>query len=194
MSLAEEPLGVADPALDVAAEPVVVLVGLSEPVELRGCVSPRLVDLGLGRRGRSLGRRGEVPFLRRRGGPFLGGGGGLLGGGPRGLRLLEVRPELLRILRGRVVPFGSQPRETRVERGPVAPEGLDHHPGLDGRLRERRELRDRIRAGGPELGQPPARGRLCVAHAAEALGEQLLLGAGGGRDRARSPPGAPPPT
>ena len=83
MPLPEQPLGLADPALDVTARAVLLVVALAQPVELGGRVAPGLVDRGLafgasarsapaaavaslGRRGGGLRRPGRRPPRRRR--------------------------------------------------------------------------------------------------------------------------------
>ena len=65
MSFAQQSLRVRDTTLDVAAEPVLVLVCLAETVQLGGCLPPRAVDLCLGLRGRALGFGGEVAVVGR---------------------------------------------------------------------------------------------------------------------------------
>ena len=68
--LADQALGLADPPLDVAAEPVLLLVGLAEPVELGRRLAPGPVDLGLAPRRRRARprrpRRARRPPRRRR--------------------------------------------------------------------------------------------------------------------------------
>jgi hypothetical protein len=88
VALAQQTFGVADPALDVSPETVVLLVGLPQSVELGGCLAPCLVDLGFEGRRRTLRRGGGVPLVRRLGGPLVGAGGGLPGRRPRHLRCL----------------------------------------------------------------------------------------------------------
>ena len=65
VSLPQETFGVRDAPLDVAAEPVLVLVGLAETVELGGRLAPRPIDLGLSLGGRALGLGRHVAGVRR---------------------------------------------------------------------------------------------------------------------------------
>ncbi len=175
VSFAQKTLGVANPSLDVPAEPVVLLVGLPQPVELGRRLTPGLVDLGFAGRRRALRRGGGVPLVAGFARAVLGSGGGLLGRHPRRLRLLQCRSQLLRIVCRCLVPLGLQSRPPRVRRRAIPSEGLHHHARLDRRLRERRQLGDVLRARRSELGQSIAGDGLRFAHGPEPFGEQLLL-------------------
>ena len=63
--LAEQALGVTDPALDVAARAVVVLVGLPQLVQARRRLAPRPVGGGLGVGGLALRGRGRLARVVR---------------------------------------------------------------------------------------------------------------------------------
>ena len=134
VALAQDALGVADPALEVAARAVLVLVGLAEPLELGGRLPPQTVHLRLLVRGRPLGgRRGRPrgrPGLEGR----LGGGEPLLRVGSGARRLLGLGAERVRVLPCEGVALGAQGRQLRLDPVALAPERLHGDAGLDRRL------------------------------------------------------------
>ncbi len=131
VTLSQHALGVPDPAFEVAARAILVLVRLAEPLELGRGLSPQPVQLRLlvGRRALG-GRRGRPcgdPRLQRR----LGGGQPMLRLGAGARRLVGPGAQRVGILRRQRVALGADGRQPRLDPVALAAERFHGDPGLD---------------------------------------------------------------